>query len=67
MIRASKRLITLLIAGTLAIAAGVAASELAGRTAEDAIGEAAGTTEIQQPMPEALMPPIAPWVTTYGM
>ena len=67
MIRARKRLITLLIAGTLAIATGVAAIELAGLNGNETEAEAAGPTETQQPVPEALMPPIAPWVSTYGM
>jgi hypothetical protein len=59
-----KRLITLLVASTLAIGAGLAASQMAGMTADDTEAE---ESEIQQPVPEALMPPIAPWAGRYGM
>jgi hypothetical protein len=64
MFRARKRLITLLIASTFAIAAGVAASDIAGLTADDTHTH---QSEIQQPAPEALLPPITPGNGAYRM
>lgn len=67
MFKTRKRLITLLIASTLAIGAGVAASDIAGLTTNDAKTEAAETSEIQQPVPEALLPPVAAGGGSYRM
>ena len=67
MFKARKRFIILLIASALASGAGFAASEIAGLTTDTANTEAAGTSEIQQPVPEALLPPIAPGGGSYRM
>jgi len=62
-----KRLIALLIASTFAIGAGFAATEIAGVTAANATAEEARTSAIPQPVPEALLPPIAPGGGSYRM
>lgn len=64
MFKARKRLITLLIASSLAIGAGFAASAITGLTADD---PDANQSEIQQPVPEALLPPIMPGSGAYRM
>jgi hypothetical protein len=67
MTKARKRLIILLIASTLAIGAGVAASGVVGLTAAGGEASETRTSELQQPVPESLMPPIAPWSCTHRM
>ena len=67
MFKARKRLITLLIASMLAIGAGVAASDIAGLTNHDATAEAVRTSEMQQPVPESLLPPVAAGGGSYRM
>jgi len=64
MFKARKRLITLLIASTLAVGAGFAASDIAGLTTDD---PNVNQSEIQQPVPEALLPPIMPGNGAYRM
>ena len=64
MFRARKRLITILIASTLAVGAGFAASAITGLTAND---PNQNQSEIQQPVPEALLPPIMPGGGAYRM
>lgn len=64
MFRARKRLITVLIASTLAIGAGFAASDIAGMTADD---PDTGQSEVLVPVPEALLPPIGPWAAPFRM
>jgi hypothetical protein len=67
MFRTRKRLVILLIASTLAIGAGVAASGIARMATDGADASEARTSELQQPVPESLMPPIAPWSSTHRM
>ena len=67
MFKARKRLVTLVIATVVAIGAGVAASGIGGPANDDATTEAARTSEIQQPVPESLLPPVAAGGGSYRM
>ena len=67
MFKARKRFIVLLIASALAASAGFAASEIAGLTTDKANTDATRTSEVQQPVPEALLPPVAVGPASYRM
>jgi len=64
MFKARKRLITVLIASTLAIGAGFAASDISGMTADD---PDTVQSEVLVPVSEALLPPIMPGSGAYRM
>jgi len=64
MFRAKRRLITVLIASTLAIGAGFAASDIAGLTSDD---PDSSQSEVLLPVPEALLPPVGPWAAPFRM
>jgi hypothetical protein len=67
MFKPSKQIIVLLIAAALAIGASFAAANTVGLTTDKATAEAAATSDVLVPMPEALLPPIGPFSGAYRM
>jgi hypothetical protein len=62
-----ERIIALIIAWALVIGVAVASWGMAGFLADEAKAERAASTEIQQPVPEALLPPVTPGGGSYRM
>jgi hypothetical protein len=61
-----KRLMVVLVAAAVAVGAGFTASKITGVTTNEAHADRA-ISEVQQPVPEALLPPVAPVSAGYRM